>query len=1281
MAQRRSRRQRLARTLLPTAETVASPKPGVNFAAKGRAKNQRRRLLTEALENRQLLSATPLDAPDREELRAGLAALETHVDRVDVAPPIRRDLAMLGQSFNEGMDLSAQLNRLVIPIRDLLETEVSTDEVQAAIEDAWLTDDDPATRHSLTPVVLEETASEFSFETTLFATRSVSYEVDLGDSGEQQGFSIRDEAARQADFGFTFDFRFGLDTAGEFYAEIETLDVSVSDTAAIVATGTVTDASAIDQPIEMTLRINDSTSVSFQLPANTPGNRTPIAERINEAIAQPLADAGYADAIIADTVEDKLRLRSDSPSVNRIELIGNDDLLILGFNSGQIGESSWTPTIDQGLVGLETTGGGVATHAMLTAFADPGQDGRFSIEELSDPEFQPTLATQSNGGAAFTLDVVPEASEIPTSPTPTLQGKSRSLFHDAEWTISKESFGDIDSFRERSIETLRSGFETVTDFGRRLDQAPEWSTPLPSLDQSLADVVSSEQTLREKVLRTLDDLFLNDPVADWADVFHALEMVDGVQIDVLVEDESLVAFDLIVTETRTSDTALQLGESLDDVGLVASEDLLPTVPLTVTTRWPLSIEIQRDAEADPQEAFSVVVGPVEHGAALDSPNLEFDARLGFVDVRAAGLADFAAGIETTVGTGSRLTAAQLSEASVQDTISTTQSGSFDIRFDVEATIGGETFSGQIGLDGSSHFGEATEMIAIDLDALTPFANVSADEVAGGLSQIAEWFGDFSMEKLDQAFPLAESTKILEVVDYAAAFEAAIVDALKNEEGQLQFASLAELETLSDRISSAAYDDATRELTLVLNFDQTDLPALIAGLNFDLEVGDFAGLRADASLTLLPTILGEVRLGLDLRDDENLEIADRLFVEEINGQPIASGQVAIDNQLFAATANLGFTEVTIDGGRFLPSVFNAAASLPRPRMTLAELFEGLTSAAVAGVDAVEATLDGLIQFEMPARAQLLDGDGQANEYDADLVATLNEFGGDLVASVDGSIDAILDQVSRLDADDVLQGVIDGVTELLNFENLSLPFLDIELPDAAGLKDLLARVSGAVDSIGNASLDVIRDAFNRMAATSEGDSQAFDFPELDVTLPGLFGFYRDAFDLSSGLGPNDTFSLSSLEALFLEHFDFEIELPGDVDSEVTSDGFRGFVDEVLGIAKRLQLDGPGSLQRLEQVLENAIGLSADGVTISIETGVGGAVELRVDLLLDQVIQAEYPLDVDLSDLGIEGVGDLLDVGGSANVSLMAGAAARVSLGLEIPSDEGESIKPFLFTDAAG
>ncbi|MEM9825839.1 MAG: LamG-like jellyroll fold domain-containing protein, partial [Planctomycetota bacterium] len=1260
-------------------------------------RKQQRRLLSESLENRQLLAATPLDAAARDELRAGLAALQDHADRVDSLPPLQSELAGLGQTFQSGLDVSDVLGqRLVIPLGDFLQDAVSTDQIR----DFLATSEDISgtaglLRFTATEVGLNEpvdSAGEFSFDTTLYATQRVVYDIDLGQPGDELGLRLDDGVTGEAEFSFAYQVRFGLDGDGEFFSEIDSLRLSISDGPAILAGANPPNVADLDEAIGFSILLDDSVSVPVRLPAQTSGNLTPLVQRLNNAIAQPLADAGVPGGVRFDVFEGSLRLRAVAPEIQSLQIFDANNLSQLGFTDSQRDGQTFAPGMTYGMVGLTPEDGGLTIHASVQTHTEPGPDQRLSIDELISDDGPASITTQSVGGAALAIDVVAQASDIPGTVTSRISGEVSNPFHGNPWSLTTENFETIDAIQNQSVVALEQGLQSLGEFVSRLELEPEWRTPLPALATSLADVIDSQATVQTKILSPLESLFAADPLSNWRDVQNRLADVVGIDVESATESPEALELSLLVRDAATTDARLAVGDDLTDAGLTVAAEQLPTVPLTVDTVLPITIVLRRDAQADPLDAVSLAFGQLGHTAMVDTSSLEFQAKFGFAEVAATGGAvTISAGLATTVngdlvsGTNRSpaLTAAELSEATLGDLTGTSTSGSFAAGFDLDAAIGGQSVSGRIGLDGDPVPGESAPMQAIAIDDLLPLTRVSAAELAGGLAQMGQWFADFATERLNQSFPLADATQILDVIDFASAFEAALVDPLKDDQGQLQFDSLQSFETLLERVSGASFDGTlgSEELTFTIDLSQLDLPTIVAALDLDLEVGNFAGLDAEASISLLPSILGTFRLGLDLRNDAELEFSDRLFVEEIGGQPIATGQVQIINDHFDATGNLGFTEVTIDGAGFEPSVFTASVSLPQSRMTLSDLLRGLTSASTSGVDAVEATLEGLIQFRLPTLASVMGDDGQSDDYSADLVATLSDFGGDLVASVDGTIDAVLEQISRLDADDILNGVLDGLSELFDFEDLSVPFLDVQLPDAAGLKALLDRVETAVDSIGSSTLDVIRSAFNRMAESSEGETTRYDFPDLSISLTGLFGFYHDASDLLSGLGDGDTFSLQSLESLFVEHFSFDIELPDASDTRVSKEAFSNFVREVLDIADVLQLTGAGSLQALEQVLENAIGLGSDGVTIALTTGAGGATEVRLDLLLDQTLEATYPLQVDLSDLGVGGVGDLLDVGGSASVSLTAGALARLSLGLEIPSGDGESIRPFLYTNAGG
>ncbi|QDV47224.1 Bifunctional hemolysin/adenylate cyclase precursor [Stieleria neptunia] len=454
-----------------------------------------------------------------------------------------------------------------------------------------------------------------------------------------------------------------------------------------------------------------------------------------------------------------------------------------------------------------------------------------------------------------------------------------------------------------------------------------------------------------------------------------------------------------------------------------------------------------------------------------------------------------------------------------------------------------------------------------------------------------------------------------------------------------------------------------------------------------EGAEFAVRAAGDSLTgFLLGILGEFTATEDAQGPAVIEglplhgdtIADHVFAESIAGAPIASGTVAMQSEGFSATANLGFTEVSIDGGQLLdqagvPSHVSTSVALPQPRMTLAEMFAGLQST-------IETNVDGLIEFTLPVFGSVGGNDyGSSGES---FTATIADFSGDIQAALSGSIDSVLDALSDVDAADILSGLIDGLERLLSVDSITLPILNVDLPDVAGLRGLLTDLTDAIKSIGSTTLDVLSDGVNQIARagalTSNLDIPEIDFPEFDISLPNLLDFFSSVSDLTPINDPggedDGKFSLQDLQHIFADTLDFEVSMP---DIHVPAEDFEDFLSGVSTILDTLQLSGPGSLQGLESKLEQVTGLPADAIGLVIDTSNSPAISVRFDLMLDKMVQAKYPVSVGLDDLGLGGIGDLVDVGATSEVMLSAAAVATLALGVQINSG---GVKPFLYTDPA-
>lgn len=199
-------------------------------------------------------------------------------------------------------------------------------------------------------------------------------------------------------------------------------------------------------------------------------------------------------------------------------------------------------------------------------------------------------------------------------------------------------------------------------------------------------------------------------------------------------------------------------------------------------------------------------------------------------------------------------------------MSTSETGQFDLDLTLAATLGGDSFTATMGLSPGAVFGGQSELQAVDFGQVDYFTNFTANELSGGVSQIGRWLGDFAEARLARDMPLAPALTVSELLDLRGVFEREIASLLTDDEGQLNFRTIQELDALTGLISDPNFDAASNELTFTVSFDGVpefaDSAFLSPEFDFDFEIGDFKALAADGSFTLTPSVFGEFVLGID-----------------------------------------------------------------------------------------------------------------------------------------------------------------------------------------------------------------------------------------------------------------------------------------------------------------------------------------------------------------------------------------------------------------------------------
>ena len=1407
-------------------------------------------MLLESLETRQLLSATPLTANQESALEAGLGGLDDLAGHVDSLPSLNRSLPLLNRMFQSPRvgdavdaqgDVAAALKRYFTdPLRDHIAAGSTTDSILAEL--GGLDSVDGTTTFDVANARLIEgggTADSFVFDTTLHTTRTVEYALDLGPDAEAAGLEISPGVLRTADFTWTLDLQFGLDAGGEFFAVFDRLQTGVTDTAQVVATETKPSAELITEPIDLTLLINDDTTINATLPATRSGELTPIAERLTQALAEPLREVGLEGGIVGVDVGGHLALRSVSADIASIEVLGVSDAT-LGFSVGQRSDTEFDPRFDSGLVRLQTDTGGIAVVGVLDITPDDGGDGRLDVNELSAG----VITTASRGRGSLSASVRPSSAQVQAG-RPVITGSVERVFGDYPVSITTDDFAGIDTLHQQSEQALVESLAAITQFGTRIEIETALGESLPAVDHRFVDSIDVDEFLRDNLQRALETQRQANDRLTWREVQQTLQSQAGVSSVSLVQNDQTVALSIELDQTHTENVPLAIGDLAADAGFVVSEEDLPSLPMTTTLDWSLDVVVERSEVASPLEAAAITFDQVTHSVRTDVQNQAFRAAVGLLGMDASLDANMDAQHRIVVGDGSAVTAQRLLGEAAEDLWDTTTSGDAAVDVSLTGSLGGQTFAASLVLSGGPVFGGNLELTvpAGGFGEVSDFENLTAEQFAGGLSQLGEWFGDYANQYLDGDLPFAEG-RMDRVIELQRLFEETISSRLKDDEGTLNFSTLQQFDEIMDSsfggVSFDSYDADTGEVRfavamsgdylhtqdLSFNIDVADLARVsIEGaddvdpqvsfdadvsLNFtlgmdlsplgdtprslvvdeslalsdlagglgvpDLEAGSAADVRVNlrsgetvdvslngaatvgdvvsrlsaASNDLVATLyevngvttgirlmdssqgqnafslapingsLAGVALGIigeAFSDDESEDgsnevavfdgaaihgdtIAHHVFVEQIDGA-IAGGRVAVSTTTLVGSAVLGFQDITLGsfqiGDAAAPTEFTHSVGLPQTRMTAAELFDSLGVGANESMSLLP-TFGGELQFTLPSLAIFPDGednDDAEDRVEGALTVTITDFGGSLSGAIDDFASSVLRQLSQLEAGDVLGAVRDGLSDLLSFTGIELPVFDISVVDAAGVQALLDNAIAAVDNIGGATLDVLSDGVRRLASL-DPELPAVDFPELDVTLPQLFSFAGEVEDQQ----PDDegNYSLAAIVDQIERVFDFDLGLFDDASGPdevaIPAAEYTQFIGGVSSIIETLSLDGPGNLTALETVLEDALGLDNDGVSLQLITG-DDAIEVRLDIALGQMIQRDYPIDVDLNSLGVnlDGVGDLLDVGGSANVTLRAGVMANVALGIEVATEgqevatEGQgnnavtTVTPFLYTGAEG
>lgn len=254
--------------------------------SRGAGAARKRRLALEILENRLLLTLTPVDLtePQGDILQDGLGALAAWADTLDDHELVAQNLPAAGAAIGLALDFGAAIQTaLVAPLESYFAVDdtPTSDELVAAIQ-GW-----SATYGNLQITVdpanvqggLDSSPAGDSlvFELVFQASRTVTSRVSLGPRGDELGLAFDAATTAPLTVSTAFDFRFGMDTAAgvepedAFFVAVNALEMT-AEVASTSPLGSIVVGFYDAEVTAGSLALDATLDIDVAAPGDTPGD-------------------------------------------------------------------------------------------------------------------------------------------------------------------------------------------------------------------------------------------------------------------------------------------------------------------------------------------------------------------------------------------------------------------------------------------------------------------------------------------------------------------------------------------------------------------------------------------------------------------------------------------------------------------------------------------------------------------------------------------------------------------------------------------------------------------------------------------------------------------------------------------------------------------------------------------------------------------------------------------------------------------------------------------------
>ncbi len=752
-----------------------------------------------------------------------------------------------------------------------------------------------------------------------------------------------------------------------------------------------------------------------------------------------------------------------------------------------------------------------------------------------------------------------------------------------------------------------------------------------------------------------------------------------------------IRFDLVLDASRTlSGIDLSIPQTAGGMAITASGGALD---LTASMHLDFAFGFDLTPGLSVDDAFFLRFDSFVVSGDIHASNLSFDVSLGFLGASVAGgSVDLDADLQVQIANpdadaAGYVTMGELQGTTLQNLVTldgTSSSVSANLPITIAELGSFNPGSVQVAITGNPFTGVAVNLTGANAAEISNFGRLTPFAVTATMNRIAQWLSDVgnSSSVFGQDVPFAGlnpagsgNTQIKDLLDFSTALKEVVNNFLEAAPGVPDFNNAQEFATrlstllgLTPSAISAGYNTSTNQLTFFFRLEHT-FANLTTPLNLNLNLAPLGGLNTTSTLEAGADGRLQFTLGFDLSPFEafvlgNLLLpangvlsANALFQVAVNGAaPVA---VTVNRQLGNTNRNQLVANVNtalMDAG-----VTNVTASLVSNKLQFkasGDMFGASVSVFVSdpltNTAKTELGLNEIMADTATAvsRAFLRDiqlgGDVHVSATDIDASANFGFIGVDIVDGTATAEASVLAKIRNPSAPSAPVRVGDFFTSLTNLGT----WAQLTTSGTASV-NLPVQVQGGILELG---------ADPRVVVSM---SNVFNPSTLSVTFPDLTALtnYKnlDIDDVLAGLNQFVSY-LGSVEGFSFLNLDLPV-----IDKSVSD--LLSFIPSLTGDIADLQTLGAPNLQALEARIEQAFGLAPSDLTMVFTDS-----DLRFALHLSESLPAEFQnlhVNLDLAKLAgyvgggvpnLAGVGNLIDVGGSADLSVTGSAVMDLIWGFD-------------------